>query len=344
MKPFQTRYYDFWTNQVKAKKFLKPFTIDFNAPFWHYLYKVKLHIFTIFLYILCTYLFNPLFLIFVTKAILDRNFKFFVILSALKVIQSIIVLPLARSFVYLYDTVPCSIQSTIQEFLIQVDPISFTSKSSGEILAKIERSVLACHTFMSTIFETLIPFVISIGVALWAIAQVDWRLSFFVSIAFGLLCFVNIKIIIFNNTVFLPKINSLEDEQKQFVLENIQQNQYIRSTFATTEQLDKTLQTIRQVSYDTATKWRTWQYLVIILETLLIILIMGVVGFQISNVAVDLYIVVAIFTSLYNLYVKYSEIGLITDAFLKSIHNQQELWQFMRTFGKQTFPVLEENK
>jgi ABC-type multidrug transport system fused ATPase/permease subunit len=344
MTSFQTRYYNFWTSYVQSKKYIKPFDVDFTAPFWHYLYQVKFHIGIIGVYILITYVFNPFFLIFITKSILDRDFNFFVLLAALKILQSLIALPFGRSFVYLYDIVPCSIQSTIQKFLIQVDPIHYTTKSSGEIVAKIERTIFACHTYMSTIFETLIPFVISTGVALWAIAQVDIKLSLFVGIIFAILCYVNVKMIVFNNQVFLPKINEQEEKEKQFLLENIQQNHYIRSTFATPEQLRQTLQAVRQVSYDTATKWRTWQHLIIILETVLIILIMVIVGSQILNPAAQLFVIVAIFTSLYNLYVKYSEIGLVADEFFKSIHNQQEFWQFMRTFGRQTFPVLEDIK
>jgi ABC-type multidrug transport system fused ATPase/permease subunit len=344
MTPFQTRYYDFWTKWVRANKFLQPFDVDFKSPFWHYLDKTRLHIGMISIHLALTYLFNPLFLIFITKAILEHDIQFFILLSAIKVIQQVLVLPFGRSYVYLYDIVPCSIQSTTQKFLIQVDPVYFTTKSSGEILAKIERTIGACHTYMSTIFETLLPFLISTGVALWVIAQIDWKLSLFVGLIFGLLCFLNIKIIIFNNKVFLPKINELEEKEKQFLLENIQQNQYIRSTFATPEQLKETLETIKQVSFDTATKWRTWQYLIIVLETFLIGLILLIVGLQITIPSSELYLIVAVFTSLYNLYVKYSEIGLVADDFFKSIHNQQEFWQFMRTFGKQSFPVIEETK
>ena len=343
MTPFQTRYYNFWSKYVKAQRFLKPFDIDFTKPFWHYLLKVKFHVAMILINLGFTYLFNPIFLIYITKAILDRDMNFFIQLSILKVLQHIIILPFGRSFVYLYDSVPCSFRSTVQKLLIQIDPVYFTTKSSGEIVAKIDRTLNAIHTFTSTIFETIIPFAISIGVSIWLIAQLDWKLSCLVLVLFVVLCYVNILLITFNNNIFLPKINHEEEVEKQYLLENIQQNHYIRSTFATPEQLKNTLKIIHQVAIDTATKWRTWQYLIIILEMLLIGMILVIIGSQILNKNVETYILVGMLTSLYSIYAKYHEIGLVADGFTKAIYNQQEFWQFMRTFGKQTFPVLDEN-
>jgi ABC-type multidrug transport system fused ATPase/permease subunit len=327
-----------------AKKFLQPFDIDFNKPFWHYLYKVKFHVAMILIHLCFTYLFNPIFLIYITKAILDRDLNFFVALSVAKILQHFIILPFGRSFVYLYDTVPCSFKSTTQKFLIQIDPVYFTTKSSGEIVAKIERTINAIHTFMSTIFETILPFVISIGVSIWLVAQSDWKLSILITLLFIILCYANISLITFNNNIFLTKINREEEIEKQYLLENIQQNHYIRSTFATPEQLHKTLEITYEVAINTATKWRTWQYLIIILEMILIAFVLVIVGSQVMNKNTEPYIIVGMLTSLYSIYMKYSEIGLMADEFTKSIHNQQEFWQFMRTFGKQTFPVLEDQK
>jgi ABC-type multidrug transport system fused ATPase/permease subunit len=341
MTPFQNKYYNFWTGWVKANKFLQPFDIDFEKPFWHYLYKVKFHVVMILINLGFTYLFNPIFLIYITKAILDRDLNFFIFLSIAKILQHFIILPFGRSFVYLYDTVPCSFKSSVQKLLIQIDPVYFTTKSSGEIVAKIERTINALHTYMSTIFETIIPFVISIGVSIWLVAQSDWKLSILVFILFIILCYANIALIVFNNNIFLPKINHEEEVEKQYLLENIQQNHYIRSTFATPEQLHNTLEITYKVAIDTATKWRTWQYLIIILEMLLIATILVIVGSQVLNKNVEPYIIVGMLTSLYSIYTKYHEIGLVADEFTKSIHNQQEFWQFMRSFGKQTFPVIE---
>jgi uncharacterized membrane protein YukC len=141
---------------------------------------------------------------------------------------------------------------------------------------------------------------------------------------------------------FLTKINILEEEEKQLLLENITQNHYIRSTFATPEQLDKTNETIFKVAFDNATKWRTWQWITIFLEVILMLVLIGFIGYTLFISNTEIYLVLALFTSLFGFYEKFYELGLTTDDFFKSIHNQQEFWQFMRTFGKQTYPVLDE--
>jgi ABC-type multidrug transport system fused ATPase/permease subunit len=318
--------------------------MNWNKPFWHYLYQTKFHIIMILFHLSFTYLFNPIFLIYITKAILEKDINLFSFLAAIKIFQHIVILPFGRSFVYLYDGVQCSFRSSVQKYLIQIDPIYFTTKSSGEIVAKIERTINAIHTFISTVFEIILPFIIGLGVSIWIVGQSDLYLSVIMTIVFLVLFTLNIKLITFNNSVFLPKINNQEEIEKQYLLENIQQNHFIRSVFATPEQLFNSLKIIKEVSVDTAIKWRAWQYLIISLEIILISFILLVVGYQLLYTNAQPYLIVGTLTSLYNIYIKFSEIGLVADEFSKSIYNQKEFWQFMRTFGNQTYPVLEDQQ
>lgn len=279
-------------------------------------------------------------IIFVTKSIIENNFNLFLTCTVLKVLQQIIVLPFIRSYVYFFDNAENCFRISVQEFLLTTDPINYSTKSTGEILAKIERTINAIRTFLSTKFPTILSLLTSLLVAVGIVCQIDWKLGIVVGFFFSMLCWLNIKFAFYTNNIFTPIVNVYNDQEKQFMIENITQNHYIRSTFATQEQIKGTNDSIINYTVDNATKHRSWQWGMSVLEILLIIGVFAIVGFSFVSYTSQSYLLVGIFTALYSFYSKFYEIGEIADNFFKSIHNQQEFWQFMRTFGKQTFPVL----
>jgi ABC-type multidrug transport system fused ATPase/permease subunit len=341
MTPFQTRYYNFWTRFVNSNKFVNIYSLDFQKPFWQYLFHDRFQVAMLLVHRILTSMFNPIFLIFITKAILERDLSLFLVCSAAKIFQQLIITFFNRGFVYMYDNAQASFKTSVQKTLIQIDPIFHTTKSSGEIVAKVERTSNSIHTFISTIFEIIIPLLIAIGVSLWLIFLQSWIIGIIVTVLFVILCSGNIAMATFGNRVFLNKMNQLEEQEKQFLLENITQNHYIRSVFATPEQLQNTLATIKSHAMVSITKWRSWQYLVMIVETLLIIVILGIIGYQLFFAKVDTFLVVGLLNALYDFYNKFWELGINADEFFKSIHNQNEFWEFMRNFGESSFPVLE---
>jgi ABC-type multidrug transport system fused ATPase/permease subunit len=342
MTPFQTRYYDFWTKFVQSKKYVRNYPIDFDKPFWHYIFNFKFDIGCLFLHVLFTSLFNPILIIFVTKAIIDNDFTLFLICASAKVLQQIIVLPFIRSYVYFFDNVENCFRISVQEFLLTTDPVNYSTKSTGEILAKIERTISAVRTFLGSIFPTILRLLTSILVAVGIIWQIDWKLGVVVGLFFATLCWANVKFAFFTNDIFTPITNKYNEEEKQYMVENITQNNYIRSTFATQEQIQGTNASIINFTIDNATKHRSWQWGMSALEIVLILGIFVILGFSFANYQSQTYLLVGVFTAMYNFYAKFYEIGEFAENFFKSIHNQQEFWQFMRSFGKQTFPVLDE--
>ena len=343
MTPFQTRYYNFWTKFINSKKYVKNYPIDFQKPFWHYLFNFKFDIGCLVLHVLFTSFFNPILIIFLTKSIIENNFNLFIVCSFLKLLQQIIVIPFIRSYVYFFDNAENCFRISVQEFLLTTDPINYSTKSSGEILAKIERTINAIRTFLSSIFPTILSLFTSLLVAVGIVSQIDWRIGILVGVFFVGLCWLNIKFAFFSNKIFTPVINKYDEQEKQFMIENITQNHYIRSTFATQEQIQGTNASIINFTVNNATKDRSWQWGMSLLEIIVIMGVFTIVGFSFVNYSSQSYLLVGVFTALYSFYSKFYEIGGLADNFFKSIHNQQEFWQFMRTFGKQTFPVLDEN-
>jgi ABC-type multidrug transport system fused ATPase/permease subunit len=202
MTPFQTRYYNFWTRLVNSKKYVRTYDIDFNKPFWQYLLNVKAHILVCILDLISIYVFNPIFVIFISKAIIERDLNQFVFWGIAKILQHFVVLALGRSFVYLYDITETSFRKNVQTKLLQLDPINFTTKSSGEIVAKFERTVAAIHSFNSSLFELIIPFVFSIIVAVVVVAKINLIFGAMFAIFFILLCAANVWLVRNNNDIF----------------------------------------------------------------------------------------------------------------------------------------------
>jgi hypothetical protein len=124
----------------------------------------------------------------------------------------------------------------------------------------------------------------------------------------------------------------------------LQQVFYIRSSFASNEQITKMKQTNFKDLYTTATSWRISGFIITITQVLFY-LSLGILGFiMLRNNQVGLILSAALLINYYSLGSKFFNVGHSVKQLIKSYTGVVDLFEFIRGFGKQTYPVLEDDK
>ena len=149
----------------------------------------------------------------------------------------------------------------------------------------------------------------------------------------------------FNNKVFKPICIQAEDNVSEIAVESIVQTAYIRSTFATVEQLVQINSKVIDYASKEATRWEASGFGYLFLRALtfgsvIIIAMMIMTEVQTKNltVATGLALITTYFISVSNI----RNVGEQVKRLTASHSRITDLFTFMQGFGKQTFPVLEE--
>ena len=131
--------------------------------------------------------------------------------------------------------------------LLCTDPIWYSTGSTGEIYAKIDRAYKAMEDFVDLILSELLPAVVSIVTVLLTLVYYNLFL--------GLIAFIFISLTGGLSTIWYwkygnqiePLINQQEDILKSVALENLSQISYIRACFATPEQVSKLKKIVEKI-------------------------------------------------------------------------------------------------
>lgn len=249
--------------------------------------------------------------------------------------------------IYVENSTNLSIQYAATKFFLTVDPIYHSTRSSGQIISKISRGAESFNIFgfilifhcisvlVSTIMSTIILSFSSIFVALT---------GFLINLFFG---FIAVQGVIRNNQALNPLKIKKEDEQKSIQVEILQQIALIRSAFGTSEQEQKLSKTSLDAGIYTAAKdFGTVSIFTVILY--LLIIGVAVVSFLLLRQvqAGDLNPIIAVgMTTIYiDSLNKIMSFSNQAEKLITSISNIQDLFDFIRSFGKQTYPVLESDQ
>jgi ABC-type multidrug transport system fused ATPase/permease subunit len=317
--------------------------IDFNKPWWYLIWQQKWLFLAVLIPVTIMQIVWSLVPFFAAQLFETKSFFLCVILFITWIILEIL-LGLIRVHVNAKFQLQCihSIYQNAHMHLLTIDPKYHVYRSSGQVLAKIERAARGYEDFADHITFELIPLVVGLLTVVSALAQYSLKLAAIMSAFITTILAIGYYFAKYKKERELDFIHT-DDAFKATALENLTQVQLIRATFASPFRRNILRERINTNMSTESALWISYSYLFMALSTLylmslcvLSLILMWHInaGYMSSVTALGLFLV----------YVGSSKeivrFGRLLRKTIRSKTAVQDLFSFMPSFGEQTFPVL----
>ena len=236
-----------------------------------------------------------------------------------------------------------SIQFNAFKFFLTVDPIHHTMKTSGKLYAKIERCARSYEDFLDIILWDILPMIVSLIAVISSLFVAQYTLGI---VALFLLLFIaiaNVTLNLLTSFAFEKRLIHADDSVKGLHVESLTQAQLIRSSFATDEITALGRKNSENLMFTEGTGWLAFAastavsrfFYVVSIIVLGLLIISYIMQGQIS-VETGMALIYTYINGTYEII----RIGQRLRKLNKSVTRINDLFQFIRGFGKQTFPVL----
>lgn len=341
-KEFQEKYYNFILKFFRFENSMEVIPIDFEKPWYKPIVDKKITFGLDVLSEIIQSVFSNLTPLIIGYAIYNQSYVIFgyfamgvflveVMNRTMKRIQTINLMKIENSINY-----------QAYKFFLTVDPIFHTTKSSGQIISKIERDSKSYGEMIYMFLEN-IYIVVSFITVIITLFSFNSKLGLIAAIAFMLLALVNSLISFLNAKSLINRATDAKDAKGAVTHENLAQNALIRSSFATPEQDIKTKKlTLEFMKVRTVARFGSGiavtvnRFLFLAATILLALAIFNLINTnQMSTVTG-----VALIITFLNTSSSVLSIGSIARTLTEQYFEVNDLFDFIRAFGKQTFPVL----
>jgi ABC-type bacteriocin/lantibiotic exporter with double-glycine peptidase domain len=248
---------------------------------------------------------------------------------------------------YLYtattNAISLSIQTSGYQNMLLVDPVFHSTRSSGQIISKIDKGGLAYEKLLDTFITEVLSYLSSlIGIVIGISLVNIWLGVYSFGLIFALILYSVIVRINLEKIRNQPYIKT-QDMFQIILIESLSMVAHIRSMFSATNQLEKISKYSRELLIVRSTHDMSATLVGMssrILYTICLMII-GIAGYglmqsgQISTIS--------LVSALYIFFSGESavnRIGKSYDIFLASRSRIKDLFTFIQDFGKQTYPVL----
>lgn len=344
---FKERYYNFIYKYFNLEKDIKLLPVDFNKPWYQILLDQKWNLGLQIILEFVQSVFSSLTPVILGFALFNSKIEYLYYFAIVYIILEIFNRVVIRYFSILIMQSKNSVAFSAYQYFLSVDPIYHTTKSSGQIISKIQKTTSDLEMLISAIVEVLLPTIIGFATVVITIATFDYRLGIVGTISFILITAVNGGLNFINAEIFKKKNIAAEDKAKADSVETLQQNALIRASFASNEQLQKvrksTLKSmiIESVSRQTFGVTRTLTRIIYAISTLLIgLIIYNLTSTNEINAGIGISLLLAYFNGSSQIL----RLGDLIRNIIQIISRQEDLFDFIRQFGVQTYPVLEGDK
>ncbi|MEI6729465.1 MAG: hypothetical protein WCK98_07545 [bacterium] len=346
IKNLEKKWEQFWLKFYGFDKKMKILEVDFSKPWWVILWRQKFIFTVVFALEVITNIFNTIIPIVVGYSISESNYNLFY-----GVIIARLVLTFVFQYFYGYNAIfqlqsVYSVYTSGLKFFMKVDPLFHSTRSSGTIISKLDRGSAAYEKFLDIVCFEFLPTIIAIITVTLTLFSFDWKFGLTALTFIILVGIFNIHGSLFNNRAFVPGELKREDMLKEKFVENLQQTNFIRSIFATESQFDKfKTTTINLISY----KGTNWQaggaiFSLSLAFYYLSILVLSSLVFNSISIGQTSPI---IGTSLVATYLLGTGTILYFGDRIRRLNESlsyiKDLFQFIQGYGKQTYPVLDED-
>jgi ABC-type multidrug transport system fused ATPase/permease subunit len=344
---FKERYYNFIYKYFNLEKDIKLLPVDFNKPWYQILLDQKWNLSLQIILEFVQSVFSSLTPVILGFALFNSKIEYLYYFAIVYIILEIFNRVVIRYFSILIMQSKNSVAFSAYQYFLSVDPIYHTTKSSGQIISKIQKTTSDLEMLISAIVEVLLPTVIGFLTVVITIATFDYRLGIVGTISFILITTVNGGLNFINAEIFKKKTIAAEDKAKADSVETLQQNALIRASFASNEQLQKVRKStvksmiIESVSRQTFGVTRTLTRIIYAISTLLIgLIIYNLTSTNEINAGIGISLLLAYFNGSSQIL----RLGDLIRNIIQIISRQEDLFDFIRQFGVQTYPVLETDK
>jgi ATP-binding cassette subfamily B protein len=320
--------------------------IDFKKKWWHLLWLQKKSFFFVMFGEVIINVFETLTPVILGALFTYRRYDYFIYFTALWFFM-IIFQDFTRKVTTSFS-LRCvhSIHFNAHEYFLTVDPAYHAHRESGAILAKIDRAARGYEYFIDAVLIDILGYMAGIITALITLLQESFVLALVLFLLLFFIFLLNTKLSQFFIIPLEHYLIRADDAVKTTSQENLAQVNLIRSYFASNEislQLyedDKNLfLQERSLGYANITMWSS-----IKIMYLATVFILGTYLLREINIG-SISVISGI--SLIVMYIQ-GTYGIISierpiRVALKSFTRIKDLFSFIPSFGKQTFPVLQES-
>lgn len=345
MPDLQTKYYNFLTNLFKFETKIRIFPIDFTKPWWAVFWHEKVKFSCVFIIEILQAIYEAILPLAIGFSINEARFEYIFWIIAVYILLELI----NRLALYLWHLATGNTQASIliamQSFFLTTDPIHHATKSTGKIVSKIQAAggrdfMVMMATFM---FEIL-PVVVTYFATTIVLFRFDFKIGFVAFIFFVIITLVSSFLRYFHTkSLNEPWIKS-RDKYTANQIENLTQNAFIRSTFATPEQIIESIKIINSTIAIRNIRNQGNSINVFIMR-LLYMFSVFIISYMTFELLKSYQISAILATTLLLTYINGSrqilKIGDLIAAVTESQGNIEDMYKFINSFGKQTFPVLE---
>lgn len=344
---FQEKYYNLIAGLFAFDKVLKIIPVDFQKPWWKPLWDQKISFILDLLSEIIQAVFASLTPLILGYAIYNQNISTILIFGlAYLGIEFINRILLRIRAIYIMQA-ENSINFFAYRFFLTIDPIYHTTKSSGQIISKIERTSRSYGDMINIFLDETVYIVISFITIIITLTSFNYKLGLISGFTFLILAFVNAILSFINSKALTKRSIRAHDKKNAINTENLSQNALIRSSFATAEQDKKMMKYTKNLMVERSVVW-FGSGISITVNRVLFLISTVILSFTILDLIksneMQAVTAVALLVTFLNASGSVLTVGSIVHSITEKYIEVIDLFNFVRNFGKQTFPVLDENK
>ncbi len=325
-------------NHIKLK------TVDFNKPWWHIITDQKWLIIGLIIMVAIREIFwslAPFLIAYVLEAHSWYYFFIACLLWALVEINFAVFPPFSAKF-----QLQCihGILYSAHQYLLTIDPQYHIKRSSGVILAKIDRASRGYEEILDQITFEFAPLVIGIITMLAILSRFSFILVAGVSLCLAFMIGYGYYFAKYACQKWEDDFIKTDDDFRAVAFENLAQVHLIRATFATDYMKNKLTNKIKVNSEVERDLWLSYSYtarISSVFYTISILLLLGYFVYRIQNNLTSLTFAIGLILA----YIQSTkQLIKILSPFRRCMRGYvaiKDLFEFMPQFGKQTIPVFE---
>ena len=349
MFPSKKQLQDFYPKLEKITRFqnrIKIFEVDFAKPWWQILLNQKRALIPQILNEIFLVAFLTLIPLFLVQIIASKRIDYFLIFASVWAVMNVI--PWAVFWFFYAPLVSQSTQSiyySAVKYFLTVDPIFHSTKSSGQIIAKVTRGSEVFEDLIDGILFDLMKIFVGLITTIVTFLFLEKEFAFLATISYLVIGFFSFLLRQWATEITVSRTIAADDSKKEIGAESLSANNYIRSSFATPEQVSK----IKQKSYKNglvlSNMWMahlTGDMLIRMLYIFSFCLI-GIFALRKIQQGFDPLLASTIIVTYYFGSRDLWTFGRFLGKFLERQQKIEDLFSFIRGFGKQSYPVLEED-
>ncbi len=326
------------------KNTVKLIAIDFTKPWWKIIVDQKWLAAVVFFSVLLRDLFWTMVPLLVAFVLESGNWHFFAAATGLWILSElnlILQVPLGARF-----QLQCihSLYYSAHQYLLKIDPHYHVKRSSGVILAKIERAARGYEEVFDQITYEFAPLVIGIGAMLIILSQYSLVLVLVIAGCLAITISYGYYFARYSCQKWENAFIKTDDDFKAVAFENLAQIHLIRATFATDYMKEKLTQKISINSKVEKDLWLAYAWtsrILSLLYTLSIILLLGYFVYRVYNNLTTLTFAIGLMLAYIQTTKPLIKILQPFRRYMRGYAAIKDLFEFMPHFGKQTIPVFE---